>query len=139
MKDVDEVDAVSETALRRALRLDANERVPRFDAAAIAAKAERRSLVERLLRVVRGVALVGASLGIEAVVAVATFNALADVDASGLYAFTLTTIAGLAERLVPLASFALDPSVATATFAALVFATIYERSKGRESVHVQAS
>jgi len=45
----------------------------------------------------------------------------------------------VAERAAPLASLATDPSVATATLAALVFATAYERIRGRESVRVQAS
>jgi len=139
MKDVDDRDTLSESILRRALRLEADERVPRLDATAIATLAERRTAVERLLRILRGVALVGVSLGIEAVVAVGAFTALADLDPSGLYGFGLATFAAVAERLVPLASFAMDPSVATATLAALIFATIYERSIGRESVRVQAS
>src|SRR5438105_4657794 len=139
MRDVNDVDPISESTLRRALRLEADERTPRFDAAAIVALAERRSTTERLLRIMRGVALVGVSLGIETVVAVAAFNALADLDPSGLYGFGLALFAAVAERLVPLASVAMDPAVATATLAALVFATIYERSIGKESVRVQAS
>ena len=139
MRDVNDVDPISESTLRRALRLEADERTPRFDAAAIVARAERRSTTEQLLRIMRGVALVGVSLGIETVVAVAAFNALADLDPSGLYGFGLALFAAVAERLVPLASVAMDPAVATATLAALVFATINERSIGRESVRVQAS
>ena len=139
MRDVDELDALSESTLRRALRLEVDERAPRFDAAAIAASAERRTTVERLLRIVRGMALVGVGLGIEAVVGVAAFNALADLDPSGLYGFGLAMFVSVAERLVPLTTFAMDPAVATATLAAVVFATIYERSIGRESVRVQAS
>ena len=139
MTDVNDLDPISEHTLRRALRLEADERAPHLDAAAIVALAERRGIVERLLRAMRGVALVGVSLGIEAVVAVAAFNVLADLDATGLYAFGIATFAVVAERLVPLASVAMDPAVATATLAALVFATIYERDLGRESVRVQAS
>jgi len=139
MRDMDELDALSETTLRGALRLDADERAPRLDAAAIVVAARRRTAVEQLLRLMRGVALVGLSLGIEAIVVVAAFNALADLDPSGLYGLTLATFAAVAERLAPLATLATDPSVATATLAALVFATIYERSVGRESVRVQAS
>ena len=139
MRDMDELDALSEATLRGALRLEAHERAPRLDAAAIVAAARRRTAVEQVLRLMRGVALVGLSLGIEAIVVVAAFNALADLDLSGLYGFGLATFAGVAERLAPLATLATDPSVATATLAALVFATIYERSVGRESVRVQAS
>jgi hypothetical protein len=139
MKDVNDLDAVSESTLRRALRLEADEQVPRLDATAIAALAERRTTVERLLRILRGVALVGVSLGIEAVVAIAAFTALADLDPSSLYGLALASIAGLVEQLVPLARFAMDPAVATATLAAVIFATIYERSFERESVRVEAS
>ncbi len=139
MTGVNDLDAVSETALRRALRLEPDERVSRLDATAIAARAAHRTPVERLLRIMRGVALVGVSLGIEAAVAVAAFTAFAELDPSGLYGLALASIAGLAERLVPLASFAMDPAVATATLAALVFATIYERSSGRESLRVRAT
>ena len=139
MRDMDELDALSEATLRGALRLEAHERAPRLDAAAIVAAARRRTAVEQVLRLMRGVALVGLSLGIEAIVVVAAFNALADLDLSGLYGFSLATFAAVAERLAPLATLATDPSVATATLAALVFATIYERSVGRESVRVQAS
>ena len=139
MNDVDERDALSESTLRRALRLELDDRVPRLEAAAIAAAAERRTVLEQLLRLTRGVALVGITLGIEAVVAVAAFAWLSDLDPSGLIGFGLAAVAGAAERLVPLATLATDPSIATATLAALVFATLYERSIGRESVSVRAS
>jgi len=138
MKDVDDQDALSESTLRRALRLEADEHTPRLDATAIATAAERRTAAEQLLRIVRGVALVGVSLGLEAAIAVAAFTWLADVDPSGLYAFALAAFAGLAERAIPLAGLATDPSVAAATLAALVFATVYERSR-RDVVHVQAT
>jgi hypothetical protein len=139
MNDVDDRDALSEMALRRALRLEPDERVPRLDATAIAAAAERRTVLEQLLRVTRGIALVGVSLGIEAVVAVAAFTWLADIDPNGLFGFGLSIVAAVAERLVPLAALVTDPAIATATLAALVFATLYERSYGRESVSVRAS
>lgn len=139
MKDVDPQDAISESLLRRALRLDGDERVPRLDAAAIAAAAERRTLLEQLLRITRGVALVGVTCGIEAVVALAAFSWLSDIDGAGLVGSGIAAFAALAERLAPLVSLATDPSTATATLAAVIFATIYERMPGRESVRVQAS
>jgi hypothetical protein len=138
MKDVDDLDALSESTLRRAMRLEADERAPRLDATAIASAAERRTVAEQVLRVVRGVALVGVSLGLEAGIAVAAFTWLADLDPSGLYAFALATFAGAAERLVPFTGLVTDPSVATATLAALVFATLYERGR-RDGVYVQAT
>ena len=139
MNDMDDRDAVSESSLRRALRLEPDERVPRLDAMAIAAAAERRTVLEQLLRITRGIALVGVSLGIEAAVGVATFTWLADLDTSGLFGFGLSLVAAVAERLVPLAALATDPAVASATLAALVFATLYERANGRESVSGRAS
>ena len=48
-------------------------------------------------------------------------------------------LAASAERLVPLATAATDPAVATATLAALIFVTVYERGNGRESIRVRAS
>ncbi len=139
MTDVNELDPISESVLRRALRLEADEPAPLLDAMAIASAAERRTVAERLLRVVRGAALVGVSLGVAAAVGLTTFNAIADLDPSGLYGFGLATFAGLAEGLVPLASIAMDPAVAIATLAAVTFATIYERGSRRESIRVQAS
>src|SRR6266542_5867503 len=136
MNDVDDRDTLSESALRRALRLEPDERVPRLDATAIAAAAERRTVVEQVLRATRGVALVGVSLGIEAVVGVAAFTWLSAVDVSGLFGFGLSIVAAAAERLVPLATLITDPAVPSATLAALVFATLFERSSGRESVSV---
>ena len=139
MNDVDPQDAISESALRRALRLDADELAPRLEPSAIVAAAGRRTLPERVLRLTRGFALVGVSLGIEAVVALAAFNWLSNIDGADLAGSAIAAFAAVAERLVPLASLATDPSVATAALAAVVFGTIYERIAGRESVRVQAS
>jgi|SRR5437764_14752457 len=139
MNDVPENDALAEATLRRALRLDADERPPRLDAVAIAAGAARRSTGEQLLRIARGLALVGISFGILVTLAAAALPAVMDVDPSGLFGFALAALAAAAERLVPLAALATDPAVATATLAALIFAIGYERGSGRESIRVRAS
>ena len=139
MKDVEPLDAVSESVLRRALRLDPDEVGPRFDAAAIAAAAGRRTTLDQVLRLTRGLALVGVSVGIEAVVAFAAFSWLSEIDGAGLAGSAIAAFAAVAERLLPVLSLATDPSAATATLAAVVFATIYERVSGRESARVQAS
>jgi len=139
MNDVPENDALAEATLRRALRLDADERPPRLDAVAIAAGATRRNTGEQLLRIARGLALVGISLGIVATLAAGALPAVMDLDPSGLFGVALATLAAAAERLVPLATAATDPAVATATLAALIFAIVYERGSGRESVRVRAS
>jgi hypothetical protein len=139
MKGMDELDAITEGTLRRALRLDLDERPARFDAVAIVAAAERRTALEQVLRAVRGLALVGVSLGIEAVVAVAAFNVLANVDLSEPFGLALSTLAVVAQQLLVLAALTASPSVAVAAIAAVLFATVYERTTGRESLNVRAS
>ena len=137
MKDVDDPAALAESTLRQALRLEADERPSRFDAAAIVAAAERRTLPQQLLRALRGIALVGVSLGIESVVAIAAFNALASIDLSAPFGFVLTAVAAGAEQVVALGVLIANPSVAVAALATVIFATLYERSTGRESISVR--
>lgn len=145
MKDValpdqmDQLDSLSEGVLRGALRLETDERPPRFDAAALAAAAERRTVLEQVQRAVRGVALVGISLGIEAAVALVAFNALADLDLTGPASVALSLVAAVAQRVVVLGELTADPSVAVAALAAVLFAIAYERSTGREPLSVRAS
>ena len=138
MNDMDEVDGLSESTLRAALRLEADERPARFDAVAIVAAAERRTALEQVLRAVRGIALVGVSIGIEAVVAVAAFNVLANVDLGAPFGLALSTLAVVAQQVAVIGGLTASPSVAVAALAAVVFATIYERN-GRESLNVRAS
>jgi hypothetical protein len=139
MKDVDELDGLSESTLRAALRLDVDERPVRFDAVAIVAAAEQRTALEQVLRALRGAALVGVSLGIEAVVAVAAFNILANVELSAPFGLALSTLAVVAQQVAVLGALTASPSVAVAALAAVVFATVYERTTGRESLNVRAS
>jgi hypothetical protein len=139
MNDMDELDALAEATLRRALRLDADERPARFDAAAIVAAAEHRTALGQLLRAMRGLALVGISLGIESVVAIAAFNVLANVDLSEPLGLVLSAIAVVAQQVVALGALTASPSVALAALAAVIFATLYEHSTGRESMNVRAS
>jgi hypothetical protein len=140
MNDMDELDAaLAEATLRRALRLDADERPARFDAVAIVAGAEHRTALEHLLRAMRGIALVGVSLGIESVVAIAAFNVFANVDLSEPFGLVLSAIALVAQQAVAVGALTASPSVALAALAAVIFATLYERSTGRESLNVRAS
>jgi hypothetical protein len=136
---MDERDALAEATLRRALRLDADERPGRFDAAAIVAAAEHRTALEQLLRAMRGVALVGVSLGIESVVAIAAFNILSNVDLSAPFGLGLSALAVVAQQVLALGALTASPSVAVAALAAVIFATFYERTTGRESINVRAS
>jgi hypothetical protein len=138
MNGMDELDALTEATLRRALRLDEEERPARFDAAAIVAAADHRTALEQVLRAMSGTALVGVSLGIEAVVAVAAFNVLASVDLSEPFGLLLSALAVVAQQVVVLGALTASPSVAVAALAAVIFATVYERT-GRESMNVRAS
>ncbi len=139
MDQLDRPDALSETALRRALALEADERTPYFDPAALAATAEHRSFVEQARRVVRGIALIGASLGLEAAVAVVAFNTLGDIDLTGPVGLALSLVAAVAEHVVAIGQVTTEPSVAVAALAAVLFAIAYERGTGREPLSVRAS
>jgi hypothetical protein len=139
MNDMDELDALAEATLRQALRLDADERPGRFDAAAIVAGAEHRTALEQLRRAMRGVALVGVSVGFESVVAIAAFNVLASVDLTEPFGLALSALAVVAQQVVAVGTLTASPSVALAALAAVVFATLYDRNTGRESINVRAS
>jgi hypothetical protein len=139
MNGMDELDALAEGTLRRALRLDADERPAQFDAAAIVVRSERRTVLEQVRRAMRGVALVGVSLGIESVVAIAAFNVLANVDLSEPFGLGLSAIAVVAQQIVAFGTVTASPSVGLAALAAVLFATLYERGTGRESINVRAS
>jgi hypothetical protein len=103
------------------------------------AAAERRTVAQQLLRAMRGIALVGVSLGLESVVAIAAFNALAAVDLSGPSALVLTAVAAGAERLIAFGALTASPSVAIAALATVIFAILYDRGNGRESLSVRAA
>ena len=139
LDQLEQLDPVSEGLLRRALQFEADERPPRFDAAALAAVAERRTVLEQVRRAVRGIALVGISVGIEAAVALVAFNRLADLDLTGPASIALSLVAAVAQRVVGFGALTADPAVAVATLAAVLFAIAYERGTGREPLHVRAS
>jgi hypothetical protein len=139
MKDVADPDALSETVLRQALRLDGDERAPRLDAAALAIAAGRRTFAEQLRRAIGGFALVGAGLAVEGLVAFAAFELLATADLTGPLSLGLSVFAAVAERVVNVATLTANASVGLAALAAVIFATIYERSNGRESMRVRAT
>lgn len=142
MSGMDRMDGrrgLSEAVLQQALRLEADELPPRLDPAALAAAAERRTILDQVLRTVRGATLVGISLGIEIVVAIMAFNALADFDLTGLASVALALVAGVAQRVVRIGELTANPSVAIATLAAVLFAIVHERGIGREPINVRAS
>lgn len=138
MNGLDQLDPLGEDSLRRALRLEADDRAPRLDALAIAAAAERHSLQEQLFRAIRGVTLVGAAAAIQGLVGVAAFAVLADLDLAAPMGVALSLAAAAAERVVAVGSLTASPAVGLAALAAILFATLYERT-GRESIRVSAS
>lgn len=139
MNDMSDHDLFGEPALRRALQLDDDERAPLLDAAAIAVAAGARTPVERIGGLIRGLLLVGAGVAAEALVGVAAFNALGNVDLTGPLSLALSIFAAAAEQTVRLAALTANPSVGLAALAAVIFATIHERAMGRESSRVRAS
>jgi hypothetical protein len=132
-------DALGENALRQALRLDVDERAPRLDAMALATAAERRTVQEQLLRALRGMALVGVGIAAEAAVALAAFNVLSDLDLTWPIGVGVSLVAAVAQRIVVIGGVTANPSVGVAALAAVILATVYERTTGRESMRVRAS
>lgn len=139
MRDMAEPDALSESVLRQALRLDGDERAPRLDTAAIALATGRRTRAERIRRAIAGLALIGAGLAVEFLVAFAAFRLVAAVDLAGPLSLGLSFLAAVAERVVALPALTADPSVGLAALAAVLFAAIYEPGAGREPIGVRAS
>jgi hypothetical protein len=132
-------DPIGEGVLRGALRLEADERPPRLDAAALVAAAGQRTLLDLAHAAVRGVALAGVGLGFLAVVVVIGSNAVAALDLTGPASLALSVLAEVARWVVSVAQVTADPSVAVAALATVLFATVYERGSGRERMHVRAS
>jgi hypothetical protein len=141
MNDMSDHDLLSESVLRRALQLEPDERSPRLDAAALAAAAGQRTVLERTLRTLRGIAIVGAGVGIglEAAITIAASGVLAQLDLTGPYGVALSFVAEAVRQILLVASVTLNPSVGVAALAAVIFASIYERTTGRESMRVRAS
>ncbi len=128
-------DLIDETVLRRALRLEDDERGPRFEAAAIAALAtsgpsRRAMLVALATTAVTG--LVAASVWSVALGAAPTL-----VDAA--VAIALQAIVAFATLLVPIAEVAAEPVVPMSLLAALGVAILYELRERREYAHVDPS
>ncbi len=131
---------IDEGALRRALRLDAGERPPRLDAAAIAVAAEREAVRERRAAVLSGVAI-AAVLSTAAAFAGAfdqlPFALVALLSLDPLDA----AILGVQVAAAPLDAvlrIVMQPAVPLAIFAAALVALVTEGRRER-SPHVHAS
>ena len=122
---------LDETVLRRALRLEADERAPRFDPAAIAAAA---SLRPRLAALSALVVIVGAAGAVAVWSAVAIFLPTVVADAFDLALGMLALLAVPASRLAELVQ---QPVVPLSLVVALAIATVHELRE--RLVHVNAS
>lgn len=129
-------DLLDEAILRRALRLEADEPLPRFDARAIAARAERRVPTTRLILSGIAAAVVTglAAAGIWSLI-LAAAPTLAESAMSAL----LAAVVAVATLLVPIAQIAAEPAIPLSLLAALGVAILYELRERREHLHVHAS
>lgn len=129
-------DLIDEAILRRALRLDHDERAPRFDAAAIAAFARDVGPTRRAL----AVAL--AATALTGLVAAAVWSVALDAAPTlldHLIALALWAIVAVATVLAPIAEIASEPAVPLSLLAALGVAILHELRERREYAHVDAS
>jgi len=138
MNDVDPL--LDESTLRRALRLELDERPPRLDAAALARAAERDSVRERRTTFLSAVA-VAAALSLAAAVAGAfdqlplTLVALLSLDPLDAAILGMQVVAVPLDALVGVA---MQPAVPLAIFAAALVALATERTRERRA-HVHSS
>ena len=126
-------DFFDEASLRRALRFEADENVPRFDVAAIAAAAHRTGPTRRTVAVAIGASVV---VGVIAGGAWSAILAAAPGLGEAAMATVLDAVVAAATVLLPLADIASQPAVPISLLAALGIAILHER---RERAHVHAS
>ena len=129
-------DLLDETTLRRALRFENDERVPRFDVAAIAALASDTRPSPRTLFVVSLACAVG---GLVAAGIWSLLVALAPDIVYGAVMFALDAVISLATLLEPVAEIAAQPVVPFSLLAALGVAIIHTLYERREHAHANAS
>jgi hypothetical protein len=125
---------LDETVLRRALRLEADERAPLFDAGAIAAAARSRPRIALVSGIV--------ALALTAVGAVVVWSAAAlllPTLATGAFDVLLEIVALTAVRATGVAELVQQPVVPLSLLAALVIATAHELRQRKELSHAAAS
>jgi len=125
---------LDEATLRRALRLEADERAPAFDPAAIAAAERSRP---RLALVSAIVAVALSALGAIVVWSAAAF--LLPTLGANAFALLLEVIALIAVPVSRIADLVQQPAVPLSLLAALVIAIAHELRQGRELAHANAS
>lgn len=129
-------DLLDEAVLRRALRFEADERVPRFDTGAIALAARRPAFVQYTAFG----ALAGAAvLGITAFAVWSAIFAIFPTVGDALIATAIETAVSLATLLLPIAELASQPAVPLSLLAALGVAILHELRERREQADANAS
>ncbi len=126
---------MDESVLRRALRLEPDERAPRFDARAIALVAERRALPWwTVSSALAGLVVLGAfAVGVWSVIfafapALVETATLAVIDVAIWVATLLQPVAGIAAQ----------PAIPLSLLAALGIAIMHELHERREQLHAHA-
>jgi hypothetical protein len=129
-------DLLDEATLRRALRFEADERVPRFNSGAIALAAQRRPFgrYTALGTLAASVVLAFAAVGVWSAI-FAAFPSVADAAMSA----AIDAAVAIATLLIPIAEFATQPAVPLSLLAALGVAILHELRDRREHAHADAS
>ena len=129
-------DLLEEAVLRRALRLEADERAPRFDVGAIALAARRPAFANwYAFGALAGAAALAVTAWIVWTLVLAAFPPLADAVISTAIDATVA----IATLLLPIAEFAAQPAVPLSLLAALGVAILHELRDRREQAHANAS
>ncbi len=129
-------DLIDEGVLRRALRLEQDERAPQFDAHAIAALAARTRTAPPALLVALSASALTAAVG------VTVWTALLGAAPSfidGVIATALDGFVAVATLAISVAQVAAQPAVPLSLVAAFGVAILYELRERRERAHAHAS
>jgi uncharacterized membrane protein YeiH len=127
---------LDETVLRGAMRLEADETVPRFDAVGMAALAARRASTARMLAAGLSVAVItGVIAGGVWSLILATGPAIFGQAMEGVVSIAVIA----ATILLPIARIAAEPAVPLSLIAALGIAILHELRERREHAHADAS
>ena len=130
-------DLLDEAVLRRSLRLDADERPPRFDAAAIAARAAERRPFSSAAHLVGAGVLIASGLSAPAVwEAVASFAWPLIATA---FDAALSFVAVAAMVLTAVVEMAQQPVIPASLLVGLAIAIVFELRQRKETEHVIAS
>ena len=129
-------DLLDESVLRCAMRLEPDERAPRFDARAIALMARNAPLPSwTMFSAVAGLVALGAvAVGVWSVI-LAFAPALLDTAVGALVGVAIWVVTALE----PAAGIAAQPAIPLSLLAALSVAILHEIRERREQLHVNAS